>query len=98
MRKVVVKNILLISAFVMINCILVFIENSIKESAFELVSFTLFIALLIGLIFINYNTYKYIKININRILFTILTVAGIFLVSWTLIYFINWYILYPIVS
>ena len=96
MKKSVIKNILLISTFILTNCLLIFIEKNIKESTSELLVFAWFIALLIGLIIINYNIYNNIKTQLKRFLLKGLVIGTLFVLSWVIIYFLNWHIIYPI--
>ena len=97
-KKNVIKNILLICTFILINCILILIERIVKESTFELIGFAWCIALLVGLIIMNYNIYENVKPKFKRFLLTDLVIGTLFVFNCVIIYFLNWYIIYPIMS
>lgn len=98
MKKTVIKNSLLIVSFILINFILIAAEKNIKESSSELLTIFWFISLFIGIVITNFNIYENVKLKSKRFLLTCLIICTIFVFSWGFVYFLNWYIIYPIIN
>ena len=98
MKKTVIKNSLLIVAFILINFILIKVEKNLKESTSELLTIILFISLFIGIAIANFNIYINVKPKSKRFFLTCLIICTIFVFSWVFVYFLNWYIIYPIIN
>ena len=98
MKKFVIKNSLLFVAFIIINFILIILEKKLKESTSELLAIILFISLFVGLVIANFNFYINVNPKSKRLFLTCLIICAIFVFSWVIVYFLNWYIIYPIIN
>lgn len=98
MKQVVIKNSLLILVFVIINIVLLFVEKHVSESTSELLFFFWIAALITSATILNIASFSNRKGKMVRILLSF--TVGIFVLafSWGVIYFLNWHILYPLVS
>jgi len=98
MNKILIKNSLLILVFVIINVVLFFAEKHFSESTSELLFFFWILAITAIATIINIASFSNRKSKIVRILLSFSVGIFVLAFSWSVVYFLNLYILFPLAS
>jgi len=98
MNLIIKNNLQIIIIFLAINAFLVLIEKYLNESTSESMYFVTVLALIFSLFLINKKLLGYLKSAKVKVLVNSTVSLTFFVIYWTLVYFFNWKILYPVIN
>ncbi|MCK4664217.1 MAG: hypothetical protein KAT68_15215 [Bacteroidales bacterium] len=96
--QLVKRNSIIFSIFFMLNVLMVFTERFFQENTSEIIGLILAVSLFLVLVAININSLKnYNKIYIKYGMSALISIV-VFIITWIIVYFFNWYVLYPVIN
>jgi len=97
-KKLIYVNSIIIFTFFALNILYLIVEKSIKESLGELLTVALFLLLFIVLLFFNKTSFFNFEQKIKKYFAKFSIVALVFSIFFVSIYFMNWYVFYPLIN
>ncbi len=97
-KKIVLVNSIIVFIFFILNILHLLIEKSIKESTSELLAISLLLIFFLVLMFFNKTSFFNFEQKIKKYFAKFSIVALTFIIYCISIYFMNWYVFYPILN